>query len=166
MGETLALRPISRAAVPEALKKAEHYRLLNDPEQAESICLDVIEVDPDNQQALVVIILAISDHFGSGRRPMSEVPVSEYLARLTNEYQRSYYTGIVRERRARAQLRHTPAKHFAYDGLREAMEYYEKAASIRALDNDEAVLRWNSCVRTIRQANLEPRPKEPELPLE
>ena len=29
------------------------YRLLNDPEQAESICLDILEVEPGNQEALV-----------------------------------------------------------------------------------------------------------------
>jgi hypothetical protein len=164
--ESFALRPISTAAVPEAIRKAEHYRLLNDPEQAESICLDVLDVDPGNQQALVVAILAITDQFGSGQRSISDVPASEYVARLTSEYQRSYYTGIVCERQARAHLRRAPSKSFAYDAFRDAMEWYEKAASIRPNDNDEAVLRWNACVRTIRRANLRPPPVEPELPLE
>src|SRR6266496_5947017 len=36
--EHLTLKPISRAAIPRALERAERYRLLSEPEQAESIC--------------------------------------------------------------------------------------------------------------------------------
>ena len=46
--------PISPDAVPAALEKAEHYRLLNEPEEAESICVDVLEVEPDDQQAFAM----------------------------------------------------------------------------------------------------------------
>ena len=67
---SFTLRSISKAAIPAAVKKAEHYRLLNDPEQAESICLDILAVDPDNQQALVVLILAITDQFGRSDGPL------------------------------------------------------------------------------------------------
>ena len=83
VAEPFSLRPISRSAVPEAIKKAEHYRLLNDPEQAESICLDILDVDAGNQQALVVLILAMTDQFGSDHGPLSDVPLAEYLARWT-----------------------------------------------------------------------------------
>ena len=38
--------------MPAALEKALRYRLLNEPVEAESICRDVLEVDPDNQAAL------------------------------------------------------------------------------------------------------------------
>ena len=68
---SFTLRSISNATIPAAVKKAEHYRLLNDAEQAESICLDVLAVDPDHEQALVVLILAITDKFlaaAAGRR--------------------------------------------------------------------------------------------------
>src|ERR1700722_16262182 len=59
-------KPISPDAVPLALEKAERYRLLNEPAQAESICLDVLAVDPDNQRALVMLLLALSDQFLTG----------------------------------------------------------------------------------------------------
>jgi hypothetical protein len=38
MSEPFDLKPISIASIPRALEKAERYRLLNEPEQAESIC--------------------------------------------------------------------------------------------------------------------------------
>lgn len=43
------LKPLSEGAIPKALKKAERYRLLNEPRQAESICQDVLSIDPDNE---------------------------------------------------------------------------------------------------------------------
>jgi hypothetical protein len=164
--EQFELKRISPAAAAEAVKKAEHYRLLNDSEQAESICLDVLEVDPENQRALVTLVLAITDQFGSDHRPLSGSPAHEYVALLTDEYQRLYYAGIVHERQGRAQIRRGLGSVFAYGALRDAMECYAKAARIGPEGNDEAILRWNACVRTIRKANLEPRPVEIELPLE
>ena len=59
-------KPISRESVPAALQKAERYRIINDPSSAESICLDVLTVDPENQQALVTLLLAITDQFPEG----------------------------------------------------------------------------------------------------
>lgn len=142
------------------------YRLLNDPEQAESICLDILEVDPDNQEALVTMILALTDQFGVSDAPASVAQVREYVARLTTEYQRHYYTGIICERRARSLLRLPMGRTFAFEAIREAMMWFEKAAAIRPEDDDEALLRWNSCVRTIRRNHLQPRSEEPESQLE
>lgn len=164
MLEPFDLKPISRAAVPRAIERAERYRLLNDPEQAESICMDVLEVDPGNQQALVMLILAITDQFGTGQTGANTA--SQYVDELDSEYQRSYIGGLIRERQARAFLGRGLSRVFAYDFFREAMEWYEKAASIRPMGEDEAILRWNACVRTIRRAKLRPRPEEGELPLE
>src|SRR6476620_287643 len=99
----MELKPITIAGVPAALQKAERYRLLNDSAAAESICLDVLEVDPTNQEALLYLLLSITDQFtdelAEGVRRAREV-----LPRLTNEYERVYYAGIICERRARAQL--------------------------------------------------------------
>ena len=58
------LKPLSREAVPAALEKAMRYRLLNEPGEAESICHDVLHVDPGNQQAIVTLLLALTDRFG------------------------------------------------------------------------------------------------------
>src|SRR5215212_2878813 len=99
----MQLKPITHEGIPSALQKAERYRLLNDSSAAESICLDVLEIDPTNQEALVSLLLAITDQFledmFDGVRRAREV-----LPRLTDEYDRVYYAGIIAERRARAQL--------------------------------------------------------------
>jgi hypothetical protein len=165
--ETLELKHISAAAVPEAIKKAEHYRLLNEPEQAESICLDILEVDPANDKALVVLVLAMTDQFGAGGATAAVSEVFEYLDRLTDEYQRAYYTGLVHEREARAYLSRGKSSVFAYDALRAAMDRYEAAAAIRPEGDDSAILRWNACARTIRREHLKHwTPGEFEAPLE
>jgi tetratricopeptide (TPR) repeat protein len=166
MSEPFNLKPISIASIPRALEKAERYRLLNEPEQAESICLDILEAESDNQRALVTLILALTDQFGTPGAPLSGQRAGSYLARLTDEYQRNYYGGIVSERQAWTYLRRGMVRASAYDAFREAMDCFEKAASIRPDGDDEALLRWNACVRTIRSANLQPRPDEPEQPLE
>jgi tetratricopeptide (TPR) repeat protein len=160
------LKPISTAAVPKAIKKAEQYRLINEPEQAESICLDILAAQSGDQHALTVLILAITDQFGrdgsAGARR-----ASEYVARLDDEYQRYYYGGLVLERQARAYLGRGKSRVAAYDCFREAMDCYEKAERIRPEDDDSALLRWNACLRTIRRGQLEPAPTdEREQPLE
>ena len=160
------LKPISTAAVPKAIKKAEQYRLINEPEQAESICLDILAAQPDDQHALTVLILAITDQFGregsAGARH-----ANEYVARLDDEYQRYHHGGLVLERQARAYLRRGKSRVAAYDCFRDAMDHYEKAERIRPEDDDSALLRWNACLRTIRTGQLHPAPTdEREQPLE
>jgi tetratricopeptide (TPR) repeat protein len=166
MSDSFDLRPISFASIEMALERAMRYRLLNDPEQAESICLDILEVDPDNQDALVTLILALTDQLGAGEAPLSSRVMNDYVNRLTDEYKRNYYGGIIRERQARAFLHKGMARSSAYDAFLEAMDLFEKAAAIRPDGNDEALMRWNACVRTIRRAHLQRRPAETEQPLE
>lgn len=167
MVESFELKPITGAAIPEAIKKAEQYRRLNEPEQAESICLDILETDPGNQTALVALILAMTDQFGREGAAPGVPQVQKYLGQLTDEYQRSYYGGLILERQARAYLKRGMSRVFAYDSFRDAMDRYEKAERIRPEGDDSAILRWNACVRTIRREQLTPRPEEPvEQPLE
>jgi hypothetical protein len=166
MAETFTIKPISEEAVPQALKKAELYRLLNEPVQAESICRDILRVHPDDQQVLVMVILALSDQFLDHHGAPPVRAAKEFVERLTDEYQLAYYSGLIAERQGRALMAKGMPGAFAYDTFREAMHYYEKAEAIRPSGNDEAILRWNSCVRTIRQANLERREEPMELPLE
>jgi hypothetical protein len=156
-------KPISKEGVPAALQKAERYRIISDPTSAESICLDVLTVSPENQQALVTLLLAITDQFGAspteGLRRAREV-----LPRLHDEYKRAYYAGIICERCAKAQLRSgvPRAGEMAYHWLREAMSWYEKAEAQRAAGNDEAILRWNTCARLLgRNPQLRPGTEEP-----
>ena len=162
------LKPLSEEAIPAALEKAERYRLLNEPAEAESICLDVLKADPDNQKALITLLLAVSDRFGKGYG-VSDTQAKELLARVKGEYDRAYYAGILAERRAKAKLAQgTPgSKFYAYDGFCDAMSWFEKAEEIRPPGNDDALLRWNTCARIITQNKLVPREEERvELPLE
>lgn len=165
VSESLTLKPISKAAIPRALEKAERYRLLSDPEQAESICLDILAADPHNQPALVALILSVTDQFGS-HRARGVLQAREYLGRLTDAYQRTYYEGLVWERDARARLRQPRGSGFAYESFRSAMACYEGADALSSADDDDAILRWNACLRTIERANLGPLPHEMEQPLE
>lgn len=160
------LKPITRAGVPAALLKAERYRLLNDSSAAESICLDVLDADPDNQHALVMLLLAITDQMRDGL--VEGVTRSrEVLPRLRDEYKRHYYAGIICERRAKAQLvRGGPrAQQVAAQWVQEAMRHYETAESMRPAGNDEAILRWNTCARLLnRGEQLHPPVDEPYEP--
>ncbi len=141
------LKPLSPAAVPAALAKAERYRLLNEPGQSESICEDVLRADPGNHQALVTLILALSDDFSLHHgRTLSRA--RELAAQLPTEYERHYYGGLIAERQARALLGHGgPGARAGAAWLHEAMEHYERAEALRPADNDEARLRWNACAR-------------------
>jgi hypothetical protein len=162
------LKPLSEAAIPAAVEKAKQYRLLNEPAEAESICLDVLQADPENQQAIITLLLAVSDRFSKGYG-VSDTQAKELLARVKGDYERAYYAGILAERRAKAKLAQgTPgAIHYAYDGLREAMTWFEKAEAVRPAGNDDALLRWNTCARLIAKNRLVPREEENiEPPLE
>ena len=156
------LKVLRAAAIPAALERAERYRLLNEPTQAESICLDILEADPENQQALILLLLSLTDQFEDSQ----SVPrASVILPRLADGYHRAYYQGIIYERRARAQLHRTApgGGNTAYHLLREAMDCYEAAEKIRPSDNDEALLRWNTCARTIMSGHLQPAPLEDSI---
>ncbi|HYT66271.1 MAG TPA: hypothetical protein VEL51_07645 [Vicinamibacterales bacterium] len=154
-------KPISKEGIPSALMKAERYRLLNEPGEAESICLDILAIEPANQEALVTLVLSLSDQFreetSSSRTAASRA--DEFLARLSDEYDRLYYSGLLRERRAKAALqRDRYAAASAGEWLREAMAFFERAEAIRPAHNDDAVLRWNACGRL-----LEHLPEAPNL---
>jgi hypothetical protein len=145
------LKPISVAGVPAALQKAERYRLLNDSPAAESICLDILAVDPENQSAIITLVLAITDQFETAESPESLQRAQELVPRISDVYRRAYYSGIVYERRAKAQLhRRVPGSaSMAADWYHKAMDAYEKAEKIRPAGNDESILRWNTCVRML-----------------
>src|ERR1051325_9514417 len=160
------LKRLSMEAVPPALERAERYRLLNEPVQAESICLDILAVDPENQPTLVLLLLALSEQFGENITEKLDRAWS-LLPKLRDEYQRAYYQGILLERQARLYMRSdVPGANFsAYDLFREAMRLFEKAERLRPPENDEALLRWNTCARTIIAERLEPRPLEDFRPI-
>jgi len=156
------LKPLSKDGVESALAKAETYRLLNQPRLAESICLDVLEIDPGNQKASVFLLLALTDQFGQSSSAASK-RAQDIASQLKDEYARLYYTGIIRERLGSVRLASDiPGSEFdAYEWYIEAMDFYEKADAVnKDQRNDDPVLRWNTCARTIMQYNLIERPAD------
>jgi tetratricopeptide (TPR) repeat protein len=159
------IKPISPEAIPLALDKAERYRLLNEPAEAESICQDVLAIDPENHQALVMLLLTLSDQFSGSAEYFNQA--LELVPRLSGEYERLYYSGILWERRGRAlALQGGPGiGPAAFASVRKGMDYYEQAARHRPPDNDDAILRWNACVRLCQRYQLHPEAEERFQPL-
>jgi hypothetical protein len=153
------LKSISAQSIPEALAKVERYRLLNEPHLAESICLDILAIQPDNQQALISLLLARTDQFQAS---VNAKAAQEVLARIKGDYERSYYAGIIWERLGNARIHDGgPGGTAAYHALREAMTHYERAIKFAKPGNDSAILRWNTCARVIMQnPNIRPSPDE------
>ena len=161
------LKSISEQSIPEALAKVERYRLLNEPSLAESICLDILAIVPDHQQALISLLLARTDQFHSHANVKA---AHQVLEQIKGGYEQSYYHGIIWERLGNARIRYggSEASASAYHALREAMDHYEKAMTFAIPGNDDAILRWNTCARAIMQnPDIGPTPeKEPTEPWE
>jgi len=153
----LKLLDIHTGAIDSALEKATQYRSLLEPEIAESICLDILNIDPNNQQSLVIYILALTDQLNQAEKQSQIKAILRAIEKLDSEYQRYYYSGLLSERRARFLITQPMSHSFAYDYFYEALENYHKAEQIRPEQNDEAILRWNSCIRTIQKEKLQPR---------
>jgi len=150
------LKSISVQSIPEALAKVERYRLLNEPKLAESICLDILAIVPDHQQALISLLLARTDQY------QMQVPAKtaqEVLAKIKGDYEQAYYGGLIWERVGHARIREGGAGGgaSAYHALEEAMAHYARAIDLASPGNDDAILRWNTCARVIMQ-NPEVRP--------
>ena len=153
------LKPISAEGFSEALAKVERYRLLNEPTLAESICLDVLAIQPDHPQALISLLLARTDQFQANVQANAAL---EVLAKIKGEYEQAYYAGIISERLGHARLRQRElgARMSAYHALQDAMTHYEQAMKSAPAGNDDAILRWNTCARTLMQnTDIHPLPE-------
>ncbi len=162
------MKSIQKEAIRSALDKAVWYRALNEPLEAESICRDILEIDPENQEALAALLLALTDQFNRGLKNRYR-EARELAERLTSEYEQEYYSGIISERRAKSQYQQgTPGSgHLAYEGLKDAMAHYEKAEKVRPVGNDDALLRWNACARLLMSSpDIRPEPAPSEAPVE
>ncbi len=143
------LKTISTSGIAEALAKAKHYRYLNQAEEAESICRDILDVEPENQMALRLLGLAITDQF-TGAVTDRRKEAQDCFEKLTSPYERSYYLGILHERRAKAQMRAGHLAHSLVASFERAMQFFEEAEKIRPQGNDDALLRWNRCLRLLQ----------------
>ena len=147
------LKAISKQGIPEAVAKAELYRYLNEPEESESICRDILAIEPEQQMALRLLGLAITDQFMGGAMDRC-AEAEQIFARLKDAYERWYYTGILCERRAKAQLRVGRAPHTLLPLFEQALQCFGEAEKVRPHGNDDAILRWNRCVRLLQTPQL------------
>jgi len=150
LGLVVEYKRISTEAIPQALTLAERYRLLNQPEQAASICHDVLAVDPSNADALRTLFLATTEQFAMRRGP-TVGEAHALVDRMASDYDRAYYGGIACERWARAKLQEGGHDKMVADWIHRAMERYEEAEAIRPQGNDDAMLRWNACRRLLER---------------
>ncbi len=98
-----------------------------------------------------MLVLSLTDQF---EQKVTSKEALHIVEGLPNEYHRAYYSGIIHEREAIAQFRRRPdyrSRRAAYALFQNAMEWYRKAQAIRPADDDEAVLRWNACVRFLER---------------
>ena len=144
------LKPITSKGIPRAVAKAERYRLLNEPQEAESICRDILAIDPDNQEVLAMLLLAVTDQFGKNADVGAD-RAHRVLARLRGEYEQAYYSGVINERWGKAQVRSGGHPSMASGFFQQAMDWYGKAMALTPAGNDDAILRWNACVRFMEQ---------------
>lgn len=153
------MKILNAEAVPAALDKAKQYRLLGEPDDAESICLDILTVEPDNQQALVTLLLSLTDKFRHGELGSAYDRAREIITRLDEPYCKNYYAGIICERRAKYHLKKEGpgGAEASYQWFARAMAAYEKAMTDCDSKKQEAILRWNSCARLL-DSNPEIRP--------
>jgi tetratricopeptide (TPR) repeat protein len=161
-----ALKPISRKSVTGALAKAERYRLLNEPTEAESICRDILDVDPANREARISLVLALTDEFSQDEKAFARA-VAE-IAGLESAYDRAYYSGIAWERRAKASRdsRRLGSSGHVYEWIVKALGLFEEAERLRPAGNDDPILRWNACVRFLeRHKTLGPRTEDVKEPI-
>ena len=151
------LKLLTKEGISGALAKAERYRLLNQPWEAENIYRDVLQIEPEHQEALVGLVLAVTDQFNEGL-PGAVNQARELLPQLHEPYDRAYYAGLICERRAKVLLQQARpgSGRMAYELLREAKGCYEQAEALRPAGNDDVLLRWNACARLLmRHPNLE-----------
>jgi hypothetical protein len=154
------LKPLRPESVPKALLKAERYRLLNEPREAESICRDILLADPGNQVALSTLVLAITDQFTLAAPPLPSAAL-DLLVQLRDPYEHTYFEGVICERWAKAQLSAGTPGHVVHDWFAQAMDCFHRAIALSPSGNDDAVLRWNTCIRLLQaHPELRQRPDE------
>jgi hypothetical protein len=147
-GTGFELKPLAPDAIPHALERADRYRLLNEPREAESICLDILGADPGNRKALTTLVLALTDQF-SRASGVDIARARELLPRLREECDRAYYAGVICERWAKARLLRGESAPVVRAWFVEAMSWYEKAQHLEPASSGDAVLRWNACARIL-----------------
>lgn len=167
--EKFELKPLSADAIDAAMEKMKRYRLLGEPDDAESICRDILRVDPDYRDARVGLLLCLTDQFGLGLTGrMTEA--TEIANALASPYDQLYYKGIICEHRAKVHYNQDSPQRgcLTHTWLGKAMDWFEQAAKCRPAGNDASLLRWNTCARMIMnhddiRPTVEEPPEQPDM---
>ena len=91
---------IHKDTIDTVLDKARQYRSLREPDLAISICIDVFAVDSDNQDALVIYILALTDQYSHQHAKVQPKKIVEFIAKLKSEFHRICDIGFLSNARA------------------------------------------------------------------
>ncbi|APR81031.1 Hypothetical protein A7982_06378 [Minicystis rosea] len=142
------LKRLPEGTLDGAMAKAEHYRDLNQPDEAESICRDVLDIDPLHQMALRTLGLALTDRLHHERHRVFDEALVVFK-KLHSEYERAYYTGITWERVAKVQLEQGEPRN-ALHSFEKALDLFERAETLGAGKTADPILRWNRCVRALK----------------
>jgi len=146
-----------------AVDLAKQYRDLNQPEDAESICRDVLEVSPYDEDAWRTLGLALTDQFASSWMMLFDEACAAF-SNLRSEYEKLYFTGVAWERYAKAQLGAGHSNN-AIHAFEQAMELFDRADGLGSADDPRPVLHYNRCVRALTRtpelAHVSMVPEEP-----
>ena len=154
---------IDKDSIEDVLERAKQYRSLLQPDMAISICMDIFAVDKNNQEALVIYILALTDQLSQSESKVHQKKITDSIKRLDSKFLQHYYSGIFFERQARSLLKHSMSRSFAYAEFIEAIAEFEIAEKKAPEHCADPILRYNSCIRTIKKENLQPRQEFDEL---
>ncbi|MEC7596311.1 MAG: hypothetical protein VYD29_04205 [Pseudomonadota bacterium] len=154
---------IDKGSIEDVLERAKQYRSLLQPDMAISICMDIFAVDKNNQEALVIYILALTDQLSQSESKVHQKKITDSIKRLDSKFLQHYYSGIFFERQARSLLKHSMSRSFAYEAFIEAIAEFEIAEKMAPEHCADPILRYNSCIRTIKKENLQPRQEFDEL---
>lgn len=161
------LKTLSPDAVPAALEKANCYRLLKEPFEAESICLDILKIDPGNKEAFILLLLSLTEQFEIEMAD-SFLKAKEVWEKFEDDYRKNYYWGVICEKMAKAHMKKDmpTSAGSAYEWFQKAMEAYDTAIEKSVTGNDDAVLHWNTCARILmNHPEIHPKDHDSQEPM-
>jgi tetratricopeptide (TPR) repeat protein len=140
------IKRLAPGKVQIAIEMATHYRDRNQPEEAEAVCRDVLDVDGANQAAWKLLGLSLTDRFANTEAGLLEEALAAF-EHLEDVYDRVYLVGVAWERVAKTHLERREARS-ALAAYERALTVFEQAEQLRP-DSPEPILRWNRCVRLL-----------------
>ena len=139
--------------------------MLNEPGEAESICLDILETDPENQPALITLLLALTDRFSKGYG-VSDTQANHCSrgsrANTSAPTTRGFWPSAGPRRNSR---RDTPGPVITPTMIVRSDAAVREGRNVRPPGNDDALLRWNTCARMMAKNKLAARDEDRTEPV-